>query len=321
MKKIWNIILLTLLMNSSYGQINLVPNPSFEDTVSCATSAGQINKAESWVSFGNSPDYFNACSNEYYSSVPINAFGYQNAYSGVAYAGFYTYYFGNYREYLGAELIQHLVTGTQYYISFRIVCADNDSFLCKNFTNNMGVLFSNTLYSEINPIQTGNYSHLHSTNVITDSTNWISINGIFVADSDYQYIVLGNFYNNINTDTIHFNIPGPWQFSYYFIDNICVSDDSSRCYGGVNGIHELIYEDILIETLDKGGLFLVKNLQNRFDKIELFSSTGQKLLLNSDGNFGYSMSIDIRDYSPGVYILVFQGKRLSEHLIKKIIKL
>lgn len=63
-----------------FAQVNLVPNPSFEDTVSCPNYANQIDKAVGWHASRNTPDYFNGCdwltSNQ---SVPNNFRGYQYA--------------------------------------------------------------------------------------------------------------------------------------------------------------------------------------------------------------------------------------------------
>ncbi len=46
---------------TSIAQTNLVPNPSFEDTLYCPNVTNQIDAAMGWLNFGNTPDYFNAC--------------------------------------------------------------------------------------------------------------------------------------------------------------------------------------------------------------------------------------------------------------------
>jgi len=47
---------------NTQAQLNLVPNPSFEDTVNCPYFISEILSCANWLNFGNTPDYFNACS-------------------------------------------------------------------------------------------------------------------------------------------------------------------------------------------------------------------------------------------------------------------
>ena len=71
-----------------HAQVNLVPNPSFEDTVSCPNAGGQLNQTLYWFNpTSGSPDYYNLCSNG--MGVPLNGAGFQYALSGKAYVGVY----------------------------------------------------------------------------------------------------------------------------------------------------------------------------------------------------------------------------------------
>ncbi len=53
------------------AQINLVSNPSFEDTVSCLFGLDQIGAAVGWSNFNGSCDYYNRWANNYFN-VPFN---------------------------------------------------------------------------------------------------------------------------------------------------------------------------------------------------------------------------------------------------------
>ena len=86
------LLLLCFLINVHYcfGQ-NLVPNPSFEDTVHCpnANNTGTI-QAKYWFGVYDSvfAYYFNACSSPQEFGVPLNqGTGFQYAKDGDAYAG------------------------------------------------------------------------------------------------------------------------------------------------------------------------------------------------------------------------------------------
>ena len=63
MKKLRQVILtLFMILNLDiYAQTNLVPNPSFEDTVGCPDGPGQLYKAVGWYDCTTSPEYMNSC--------------------------------------------------------------------------------------------------------------------------------------------------------------------------------------------------------------------------------------------------------------------
>lgn len=96
------------------GQINLVPNPSFEDTVECPHFASEIYKAAGWHTSKYTPDYFHQCDwLNGYSSVPGNFRGYQFAEDGDAYAGIATYSRNapNFTETFTCQLLSTLIIG------------------------------------------------------------------------------------------------------------------------------------------------------------------------------------------------------------------
>jgi len=221
-------ILLKIVAN---GQ-NLVPNPSFEDTLHCPNFPQPfINYATGWSSYGGTPDYFNICANASFGllGIPSNGAGYQTPLIGNAYAGLMTWYVNAgsaIREYQGIELTQTMNIGAKYFISCYISNADSVGY--NSSSNNFGFKFSTVAYT--NSFQSlqalmNNFSHVHTDSVIIDKLNWTRIAGSIIADSAYQYLVLGNFYDDANTivDTLPpFYLTG----SYYYIDAVCVSTDS-----------------------------------------------------------------------------------------------
>ena len=87
MKSIITILSFILITLQSVGQVNLVPNPSFEDYTQCPTGFDQIDRATGWSSYAASPDYFNSCANSSGAvGVPSNTWGYQNAKDGNGYS-------------------------------------------------------------------------------------------------------------------------------------------------------------------------------------------------------------------------------------------
>ena len=58
---------------NSHGQVNLVPNPSFEEYSLCPDKESQIERVDGWFSPSNgTPDYYNYCSTSTTVSLPTH---------------------------------------------------------------------------------------------------------------------------------------------------------------------------------------------------------------------------------------------------------
>jgi hypothetical protein len=233
MKNLAQTIILSLLVSFNlvglHGQVNLVPNPSFEVYSSCPNNQNQIWKAIGWENFGYTPDYFNACATNPQFGVPSNAVTYQTAASGVAYSGLYTYDSANVnlREFLGIQLSSDLIIGTTYYVSMKAVATLDTISGSNATTNNIGVRFSTVHYDSINAPLVNNFAHVFCPDIISDTSNWYVINGSFVADSAYKYLIIGNFFDDLSISiNKHFD-NGLYPVAYYFIDDLYVSTTQS----------------------------------------------------------------------------------------------
>ena len=220
MKKIFTFFLFAVSVNV-HGQGNLVPNPSFEQYSSCPDGNGEVNRATNWNAF-NTADYFNICATSSDIQVPENYFGYQQPATGNGYCGFFTYYGGfDYHEFIYAQLITPLIVNQKYFVSFKV--SPSDSSYCI-YSNKTGIKFFTSFPLNVFP---NNTDQFHTNVIITDTAGWTRLYGSFIADSVYKYAVIGNFFSDANTDIIDHNCGLP--FSYYFIDDVCVSTDSLSC--------------------------------------------------------------------------------------------
>lgn len=230
MKNIFYIIILISLSRQAFGQTNLVPNPSFEIYTICPPSVNTgspdyVTYCTGWHSSLNTPDYFNSCSSSTLVGVPSNNFGNQSAYNGNAYCGFWTYFKSSlYREVITAQLISPLSIGQKYFVSLKVSLADKLSYSYCG-VDKIGALFSTKLYNSTNPAPTNNLANVFTNTIITDSTSWTTINGSFVSDSTYNYINIGNFFNNANTNISVLHSVA--SISYYYLDDVRVSTDST----------------------------------------------------------------------------------------------
>lgn len=300
--KLFSLFLFLLLAQFVQGQ-NLVPNPSFEDTINCPSSGGGILAATGWINSNQSPDYFNACANISIPGlgVPHNYIGHQTAFDGNAYAGILIYY-PSLREFIEVHLTQALTTGTKYFVSAYTSRADSgDTPPSTCSCNNFGFRFSIGAYDYymFNPAPVNNFSHVHSDSIITDNLNWTRIAGSFIADSAYQYLTLGNFYDDANTDTL--SCSNSSTYAYYYVDAVCVSTDSLSClnWTGINepsansnGIY--VYPNPVNNALFLGNLF--SELTYSFTNI-----SGQKIKCGNINN--QTNQIDVSSLEAGIYIL------------------
>ncbi|MEW6468698.1 MAG: T9SS type A sorting domain-containing protein [Bacteroidota bacterium] len=322
MKRYFRICLssFVFLCFSSVAQINLVPNPSFEDTINCPYQAGDIGKAVGWTSLCGSPDYFSTC-NQFDWGVPTNIFGFQQPASGNSYAGFITYsdVMLNTREFPACNLISPLSIGTKYFISFKIAlslenianptnCASDKTGL--KFT--MGNSICNSLINNNPPVFTST--------IISDSLNWTRVAGSFIADSAYTMVVIGNFFDDSNTDTTKFFNSWWSDFAYYHVDDVCVSTDSVYAnnynYTGIQtnqAINSFIcYPNPLIDKLT------IQNQSNEKMTIEVYNGWGEMLMFRPDV-FQKVTTIDCGNIPPGIlFVKITSGQQIHTYKLLKL---
>lgn len=316
MKKIFYIIILFSFSRQVLGQTNFVTNPSFETYSACPVnvnsgSPDEILKATGWSTYKQTPDYYHACGTSTNVQVPANCWGSHFAATGNAYCGFQTKFTSGTREMLGSKLTTTLTIGTKYFVSFKTVKSWNTT--CAGggaATNNIGLRFSKVPFTVTNPPSVNNYAHLNAATVITDSLNWTIIKGVFVSDSAYQYVSLGNFFDDANTTMIN------GTRGYYLIDDICVSNDSLSCYAVTTGLKELNTNQKISFYPNPTSNYISINLpnQNKISAFYLLNSYGQVILTST--NY-YADRIDLTNVPDGLYCIkvISDGKPLFDKII------
>jgi hypothetical protein len=311
MKKLISILILVFVQLNAIRSQNMVQNPSFENMSNCPTTLDQLGFSNGWNSYLESPDYFNSCST-IGLGVPSNAIGYQQASDGEAYAGFIAYGTGGQaREIVGGLLTQSLSIGQLYYVSLKVALAEFDATSTQYVPcNKIGVRFSTTPFSTLTPVPIDNYAHIYTNTIISDTLNWTVITGTFVADSGYKYIMIGNFFDDANTDTIY---RPNGVYGYYFVDEVCVTTTSNNCSTINNTIH-------LEQGNDKIKLF--PNPANEFLTIDcdfdcniILTDHVGKVVYSA--TFNYKKHINLKSFENGIYFLQTQieGKSFTNKII------
>lgn len=222
------IIYYALFAVPSFSQTNLVPNPSFEDTIACPLHAGQLNYATFWRNpTMASPDYMNACNIGSFG-VPINYIGVQNAHTGKAYAFIGVYCFcggssNNFREYIQVPLNLALKMGETYYAEFYVSLSNGVASAYA--VNNLGAYFSDTAVSSADkdPLPYLPQVLNSSTNPLTNISVWTKVSGQFIARGGEHYLTIGNFNDNATSDTVFIKqTTQSFKESDYYIDDVSV---------------------------------------------------------------------------------------------------
>lgn len=225
------------------AQVNLVPNYSFEDTVSTQMCFSQmiLNKTKYWFNPSNtSPDYINICANTYTanypltSTIPQTCYGHQFPKTGNAMAGIGTYAVHttdsiNYTsEYLSVKINDTLKSGMCYYGEFYAILAD----VCEFNSNRLGMYFSKNTFTT----SVGNFTNtiecqvqFDTTQYFTDTLNWVKISSTFTAQGGETHLTIGSFKDGTHIkkigSTSGFNslcnfTDDPHNIIYFYIDDV-----------------------------------------------------------------------------------------------------
>jgi hypothetical protein len=314
------ILLFIVPFLNAAGQ-NLVQNPSFEIYSPCPTGVADIANAVGWNSYNQTPDYFNSCAPAIVCT-PSNFAGYQVPHTGNAYCGIITFNkVGLFREIIGSQLFSPLVIGQKYYVSFYTSLAISQPNFCYA-TNKIGAKFTTTAYNAYsNPFPIDNIAQVHYDTIITDTTNWTLIYGSFIADSAYQYIAIGNFFDDLNTDTSCIKNVSNKLCAYYYVDDICVSINP------LDGMNEFSNENAIILNQNDPNPFAEETDITYFlpetvgsATIMFYDNTGviiKSVQLQNKGNG--TLHVYASDLSSGMYTyaLIVDGKLIDT---KKMMK-
>ncbi len=293
---------------------NLVPNPSFEDYDYCPPGTGNFISStfepnvQNWDSWAISPDYFHVCSNdlEGFAGVPTNAWGYQWPVSGVAFSAVITYMHNlvDGREYIASQLITPLTPGTSYYVMYHIAHCDSQP-LTRCATNRFGLKFfkdpsyGSGIPPDLPALPPPNEADVEYNEMLTDTANWTLVEGWFTADDSYDWIALGNFYDDANTDTTQFGLEG-YCLGLYYIDNVCIGLSPEDCeYLLTDGRQHTNYQVNIFPNPSFDVVSLRAN--KRMISIKVVDTMG-RLILQSNP-FTENIRLEISDWAKGMYFI------------------
>lgn len=284
------------------AQINLVPNPSFEDTSNCAGPIySQIETALPWftptlgtpdldftdstVACGGTPMFLT-----YPPSVDQ---GFQSAFHGQRFVAFYlAVYPTDHKEYVGVRLTSPLNEDVGYQVRFRSSRADG----CDYAVDRMGVYFgpdslyqADAMHLDVTP-QIEFYQAGH----FVESDSWFLLQDTFVAAGGEEWMYIGNFQDSTEVDLLF--VPGSigWNSAYYYFDSIQVAQVSEV------GIMEID----LLPHFEAGSLWISGREACKVHRVEVLDQMGRIILGGSGGPCFATQSIRMPGtISTGIYLI------------------
>ncbi|MGB0369370.1 MAG: hypothetical protein ACPGD8_08175, partial [Flavobacteriales bacterium] len=240
----FSLLFLFLLQHFVVAQVNLVPNPSFEDFTACPTFASQLDRAAPWFNPNiGSPEYYNSCAAPgSYMSLPSGTSGhYQYPKTGNGFAGLFTFRtdVNSMREYIEVQLTSALEADKCYYLEFFVNAPNNFPYASDGIGAHVSV--GEITAGDANPLLVSPQVENQTGNIISDTLGWTKIAGYFTASGGEDHLTIGNFKNDASTNWTEFN-PDVWyqQSSYLYVDDVLLElhelevdlgADTSLCEG------------------------------------------------------------------------------------------
>jgi gliding motility-associated-like protein len=203
-------------------------------------------------------------------------------------------------EYVQGQLTEPLEQGEIYKISMEISLAEISSLMLTE----IGAYFSKT------PISSPNSAALavipqcvfYEPNYYRDTVNWIHLEDYFIAQGGEEYITIGNFKDNLSSDTLRIANSLEVMVTYFYIDHVVLTP--------------VIVEEANIFTPNNDGI-------NDFWTFHSSSETHLEIV-NRWGNLvykgnGYSFSWDGENCTDGVYYYrIYSNENVKSGFIELI---
>jgi len=302
--------LFVLLFYCSAFSQNLVPNPSFEEFENGCPESGQ-DFPLNWSSWRGSPDVFSTCPmpQTFQDSlfwVPWNGMGYRWPADGNSYCGFFgsptpsNAPFNDYREYLACQLTSPLEIGQSYFIRLFVSAGIAGNHVVLNHVcSHIGVLFTHQSYHKIdNPMPIPNFAHLYTEEIVSDTANWVSISGYFVADQSYTHMAIGVFFEFDSLNVVQL-LPGTGLGAYYYVDDVCVSLFPDCMDLSVSD--EMKEDDRFFIYPNPASQMITIQSQRPIESIRLLNMNGIEVFINTPllSNF----NLNISSIGSGIYLM------------------
>ncbi len=236
-------IIITCACSNLQAQVNLVRNGSFEQYTDCPTGLDQVAYAKHWRALDSPsvmtnpldclPDYVNACSIWGACGVPVGNFYYQYPHTGsgmmeISLYDDYEVASFAFFDYLQIRLATPLDLGQSYCVTFYLNMTNRSSYA----VNNIGAYFDDGTIdttSQCYMPQTQYTPQILETSIISDTLNWVKVQGSFIANGTEKFMTIGNFFDT--SHATHIRVGGLHN-GVYLIDDVSVIASNAMADAG-----------------------------------------------------------------------------------------
>ncbi len=205
-RKILLVLLVFGMLNIAQGQVNLIPDPGFEDTIQCPNNSpcGDVFLIH-WFnpnidSCKTNPDYYHLCLLNSLALCPSSTSQICSPFEGNGFMHIFLFdgQVKNGREYISTQLVSPLIKNKKYCISFYAKYSKRPYYI----TSNIGVYFSEQ--KPVSYIPWPSEFVLNEPSAENKDSNfinfsWEKIELKYIAKGGEEYITIGNFQNDTNT--------------------------------------------------------------------------------------------------------------------------
>ncbi len=285
--------------------VNIIPNPGFEEY--STAPIGWFYKGKHFTDVMKYWSSATAASPDVFGPrvrVPAHwsakGFGKQKARRGESMVGITVYGCEDgkphCREYIQIQLVEPLVVGQGYYAEFWL------SHLPRSLEiGGIGMYFSDRRIDEKTDVGLSFQPQVCADEIIrAPNGSWVKISGRFVAETEAEYLVIGNFKADSLTNVRNTCSDG-FNYAYYYVDDVLLKKEKPIIKVPIRK------DDLCCITLEEGKIVRLKNIFFDHDKAELLPRSYVELnkLLNhmrENPNMvieisGHTDSVGDRDYN------------------------
>ena len=239
-----------------YGQaqVNYVLNPSLEIDTACPYAYDQIFFAKYWESLDTvyqsdsaayygefGPEYCNICATYFAISVPAAQQYYQYPRTGngmsqvqIFFDSLVTLPYPTYRDYLQGNLYKPLILGKSYCVTYYINLEEGSGYATNNIEAYLDDGTIDTIgyycglpHTEVTP-------QILETSIITDTLNWVKVQGTLISNGSERFITIGNFHNKEHTNYSAVTYPSGAgsPTTWYLVDDVSVIESDNIPFAG-----------------------------------------------------------------------------------------
>ncbi len=333
-RKINTLLFIVTGISTGFAQ-NLVINPNME-AKEIRNGYGEIIKTETWTNAnGGTVDLFDGSKTRKYSKngIPVNYMGHQASLKGEQnYAGIIAFYddgndnktdssmtaalgikdgYKMYSEYLQGELVKPLVAGKTYQISFKVSLAEKSA----RAVSCLGVLLTATKIEEKTNTFLTQKPQFISYRIISDTVNWVTISGAYIATGNEKFITIGCFKNeSFREEKIVKPLTDDSRKAYYYVTAVSVApyiakpDMESIVYG-------VDYAELMDLQFASGSAVIAPQFNGELDEVAAWMKKHPKMVFFVAGYTDNTGTNSINEP-----LSVNRAKEVKKYLIKKGVK-